>query len=330
MTSVIDVRRTAALRRAAVRATFAPSVHNTQPWRFRLRENELNVYADRSRQLKILDPNSRQLTVSCGSALMNARVSIASSGFGARVERLPDDAQPDLLARITTTDEQDTRTAGLADLDGVVEMRHTNRRRFADDEVPSAVLEVLELAAAVEDSVLFVIRREGHRLAVAMLSQRADALENANAAYRAEMRAWTTEDPRRSDGVPARAVAHVDGVVQDEVPLRDFDTHGTAYLPADTHSTHSQCLVLLGTAGDRPIDWLRGGEALERVLLEITKRGFVAGPLTQAVEMPFARAGLRAELGLTVYPQVLLRVGRAPMTPASRRRRLVDVLVEDA
>jgi hypothetical protein len=329
MTAVVDVQRTSALRRAAVRATFAPSIHNTQPWRFLLREGGLSVYADRGRQLKTLDPASRQLMISCGSALMNARVSIAASGYGARVERYPDVAQPDLVARITTTDDQDM-SAGFAALDGVVELRQTNRRRFSDELVPAEILAALEAAAAAEDSDLFVVRRESHRLAVARLARKADALENADPAYRAELRAWTTDDHGRRDGVRGMAVPHVDGLVEDEVPLRDFDTAGSGYLPADTHSTHSQCLVILGTAGDRPIDWLRAGEALERILLEITKRGFVAGPVNQAVEVQSTRAALRTELGLSMYPQMLLRIGQAPLTPAARRRRLVDVLVEEA
>jgi hypothetical protein len=77
------------------------------------------------------------------------------------------------------------------------------------------------------------------------------------------------------------------------------------------------------------MDWLRAGEALERVFLEITRHGFTASPLTQVTEVPSTRAQLRRELGLVTYPHVLLRIGRAAITPASPRRRLVDVLVED-
>jgi hypothetical protein len=89
-----------------------------------------------------------------------------------------------------------------------------------------------------------------------------------------------------------------------------------------------QTLVLLCTTGDSPAEWVRAGEALERILLEITRHGYAASPLTQITEVPAARAQLRAELALPGYPHVLLRVGRAPVTPASRRRRLVDVLVD--
>jgi hypothetical protein len=85
---------------------------------------------------------------------------------------------------------------------------------------------------------------------------------------------------------------------------------------------------VLCTAGDGPGDWLRAGEALERVLLAITRHGFTASPLTQVTEVPTTRARLRAELGLIGYPQILLRVGQAAVAPSSRRRRLVDVIVE--
>lgn len=101
-----------------------------------------------------------------------------------------------------------------------------------------------------------------------------------------------------------------------------------AYLAEPTppaRRTH-ECLLLLGTRQDTPAAWLRAGEALERVLLEITKRGYVASPITQLIEVATTNAQLRAELELTMHPHVLLRVGRAPPTPASRRRQFVDML----
>ena len=319
-----------ALRRAAVRATLAPSVHNTQPWRFHLRHDELDIYADRSRQLGVLDPTGRQLIISCGCALFNARVSLTADDVAVTIRRFPDESRSDLLATLTYAAGEPTESAALARLERVIQERQTNRRRFSDDEVPAAVLDELEAAAAAESAQLFVIRDPDQRMTVASLSQHADAIENLNPAYRAELRAWTSEDPARRDGVPPVAVPHVDGTSGDEVPIRDFDSHGHGYLPADTRSSRNQCLVLLCTGGDRPADWLRAGEALERVLLEVARLGYAASPLTQITEVPSARTQLRNELGLQGYPHVLLRIGRAAATPGSRRRRLVDVIVEES
>src|SRR3954447_15170082 len=323
----LSTSRSMVLRRAAVRATLAPSVHNTQPWRLHLREEQLDVYVDRRRQLAVLDPTSRQMIISVGCAVMNARVSAAGDGVGIEVRHFPDAQRPDLLASLVGTG--DAADGSLAALDHVIELRQTNRRQFADDDVPPSVMQVLEKAAEEEGANLFVVRDDDQRATVATLSQHADNVENLNPAYRAELRAWTTDDPSRRDGVPGLAVPHVDGSAEDEGPIRGFATRGTGGLPPVTRSSKDQCLVLLCTNADKVADWLRAGEALERVLLEITRHGFSASPLTQVTEVPSARAQLRSRLGLIGYPHVLLRIGRAPVTPASRRRRLVNVLVEE-
>ncbi len=327
MSTPVHTKHAQALRQAAVRATLAPSVHNTQPWRFVITHGTLEIHANWTRKLRVLDPTGRQLLISCGCALFNARVALAAAGYDAVVERFPDSAQPDLLARLTLPAES-AEWLPIGALDAVVELRQTNRRRFADDPVPAEVIYSLINAAEAEGGQLFQITEAEHRLAAARLSQLADGEQNANPAYRAELRSWTSDDPRRRDGVPALAVPHVDAGANDDVPIRDFDTHGVGWLPVETHSSIEQCLVLLGTLEDRPAAWLRAGEALEHVLLEVTRQGYAASPLTQVVEIPRTRAQLRDELGLAMNPHVLLRIGRAAKTPASRRRRLVDVLVE--
>jgi hypothetical protein len=316
-----------ALRRAAVRATTAPSVHNTQPWRLRLKDGRLDLFADRTRQLPVLDPTGRQMLVSCGCALMNARVSLAGDGLGAAVIRTRRPLVDEPLASLDVIAEP--ADLELAQLDPVVEVRQTNRRHFSDEPVPQALLDGLETAAAAEGAWLYIVRDPDQRITVATLSRYADDVENLNPAYRAELRAWTTDDPSRADGVPALAVPHVDGTAEDDVPMRDFDTRGVGGLPGRTASSSNQCLVLLGTAGDSPVEWLRAGEALERVLLEVTRYGFAASPLTQVTEVPSTRAQLRRELRMDGYPHVLLRIGRAPTSPTSRRRRLVEVLTEE-
>jgi hypothetical protein len=325
-TTGIDV--SAALRRSAVRATRAPSVHNTQPWRFVLSDGRLEVRADWARRLRILDPTGRQLLLSCGCAVFNARVALASEGLAADVDRYPDAARPDLVAIIDATSE--SVDDAFARLDAAIETRQSNRRSFDHEAVPEDVVATLVDAARAEGAELFEVTHETHRRAVARLSQRADGIENAQPAYRAELRRWTTDDPGRVDGVPASAVPRIDEDSVDEVPIRDFDTHASAELPARTESSAQQCLLLLGTNADNAGAWIRAGEALERVLLEITRQGYAASMFTQVIEVPSTRALLRAELGITMYPHILIRVGRAQPIPPTRRRRLVDVIIDSA
>jgi hypothetical protein len=317
------------LRTVAQRARLAPSVHNTQPWHFGTTRDTFTLRVDRSRQLHALDPTGRQMMVSVGCALFNARVAAAAAGLTTTVTRFPEPADPDLVARVHLTDATlSPDDQAIATLDPAIPLRTTNRRRFGDDPVPATLLDTLHAAAENEGARLVQVRGESDRMTVARLSQRADSLQYQDAAYRAELRAWTTDDPARLDGVPARAVPHVDAGSGDEIPIRDFDSTGAGWLPTDTRSTRNQCLLLLGTDGDDTLSWVHAGEALERILLEITRRGFAASPLTQVVEVPSARAALRSELRLTMYPHILLRVGRAPATAGTSRRHLADLLTE--
>lgn len=309
-----------ALEQAADLAVLAPSVHNTQPWRIGMHLDRMDLRVDRSRQLTVLDPQGRAMTQSVGAALLNARVSLAADGWAVDVARFPDPADPDLLAVVRPVTGSVDRT--LAGLGPSAAVRRTNRRRFAPDTVPEDVLRLLITAAAEEDTTLVPVTGEPHRRLVARLTQQADGMQNASPAYRAELRQWTTRAPASGDGVPSTVVPHTDGAAGDDVPVRDFDTHGDGALPARTRSSADQTMVLLATRNDDPQSWLRSGEALQRVLLELTRLEWVAGPLTQAIDVPVTRTQLRAALTWDAHPQMLLRIGRAEATgPVPRRPR---------
>ena len=294
MTATIEPDLAQAMRRAAVRATFAHSVRNTQPWRLVLSPFSLEVYADWTRRLRVLDPRGRQLLISCGSAVFNARVALAAAGYEAMVQRFPDLAEPTLLARLTATELRVDRVP-IGALDPAIEVRCANYQRFTDEPMPSAVVDTLIRAARDEGGELFPITQPQHRLATVHLSRQAAEVEDADPGYRAELRAWTTPNPLDRGGRTA----------------------------ADNGN---QCQLVLGTRHDTPAAWLQAGQALERVLLETTQRSYAATPDTQVTEVAATNELLRRELGLTMHPHVLLHVGRAPPTPASRRRRLVEVL----
>jgi nitroreductase len=327
LTTVSDQQSLRALRTAAVRATRAPSVHNTQPWRFVIGAESLEIYADWSRQLRVLDPRGRQLTISCGCALFNARVALAAHDAAVLVDRIPDGLRPDLLARVVTKPEKGGEAdVALAALASAIELRRTNRREFTDEWVPGDVVDRLCAVAVQEGAVVRRIETPDDRRATAALSRGAEQFERTDPAYPAELRAWTTDRLDREDGVPSVAVPRTDGGVADAVPLRDFDARGNGALPAHGRDAKRQCLLLLGADEDDTMAWLRVGEALERVLLEVARLGYAASPFTQVIEVARTNALLRETLKLTMHPHVLLRVGKAPETSSTRRRRLVDVL----
>src|SRR6478672_9324 len=135
---LMDTVLTTAVRRAAVRATRAPSIHNTQPWRFVQRDGALEIRADWSRRLRVLDPTGRQLLLSCGCAVFNARAALAADGLGADVERFPEPQRPDLVARVVPKDvgKGEVETLLSSELDAAIDVRRSNRRMFDDEVVP--------------------------------------------------------------------------------------------------------------------------------------------------------------------------------------------------
>ncbi len=328
MTSTTVPTKAALLHRAAMRAMRAPSIHNTQPWKFVLTEDALEIHADPSRRLSVLDPRGRQLMISCGCALFHARVAIAAAGYEPIVRRLPDSSHPDLIARVWIGRE--LHWPGGTALDLAIDHRRTNRRAFSDDPVPARVIHELEIAARAEGAVLFPITTPEHRSVVASLSNLADRIERGDPAYINEIAAWTTDDPRRLDGVQAASVPYAgDGrpPQRDPLPIRDFDVRGVGWLPSASGSDGSQCLLLFCSYEDDARGWIRTGEALEHAWLKLTNEGFWASPLTQIIEVGLTHERLRAGLGLAVHPEILLRVGRAPETVPTRRRAAHDVII---
>jgi len=313
-----------ALNAAVDRAMLAPSLHNSQPWRFTVHADRLDVRADRTRHLTSIDPSGRELVQSVGAALFNARVTLAARGWAVDVQRCPSPDEPDLLAVLQLVDGP--ADPGLAVLDPLIPKRRTNRRTF-DATVPTdAELQSFTAAAVAEDAVLVpVLTGEQHRL-VARLTQEADAQQRADPAYLAELAQWTNRAPATGDGIVAAAVPHVDGTATDDVPMRDFDTRGEGELPPSSGLGAERTMMVLGTLTDDEAARLRSGEAMQRVLLEITRAGWAVSPVTQAVEVPVTRLQLRTGLTWDTWPQMVLRIGHAGPTGATPRRQRADVV----
>jgi hypothetical protein len=313
------------LYRAAGRATRAPSIHNTQPWQFRVGPGWLQVLADSSRALPVIDPDGRERVLSVGAALMGARLSLAAAGLETEVELGPAEAsQPELMAtlRVTGTVAIDQVARRL---DAVAHRRSSNRRQFHPGQLPDDLIESLSRTAEAGGCWLYLVCETHERETVTALAQAAERAQEADADYRIELAAWSGGEPGRTDGVPAsavrRRVARSYLRAPGELPIREFDVTGSGQLPPPIHARDYDTLFLLGTATDRrPHDWLAAGQVLYRILLELTHAGAVAGIASQLVEVPGTRAAVRRQLRLPGPVQVLLRAGYAlPTLPTPRR-----------
>ena len=292
--------RMQALEDAADAAMLAPSVHGSQPWTIVLHRDRLELRGDPERQLRTLDPSGRELVQSLGAALFNVRVALAARGWAVEVDRLPDPAAPDLAAVVRPV--PGAPEPGLPRLAAVVPQRRTNRRGFLAEEVPDELLTYLEAAAAAEDADLVPVRSAAHRRLVARLTREADVVQAEDPSCRADRTRWRPPPP---DAPAGRSTV-------------------------DSDSGADRTFVVLATRTDDPRAWLRSGEALQRVLLELSRLGWTASPISQVLEVPVTRADLRARLTWERHPQMLLRVGFADASPRAARRPRRDVVRNSA
>jgi nitroreductase len=302
-------------------AIAAPSIHNSQPWRFRICSGGIDVYADWSRRLEVIDPSGRELLISVGAAVFNLRVAMRRHGRLPRLRLSPEPAEPDLVARVVPGPPAapDPAVNALAE---AIPRRHTSRRPFAPTVIPAGVLDELSAAARQEGATLRVADPVG-RNAIFSLAHTADRRLRAQGGYRAELAEWTLPAHGRRDGVPPRAFGPWDAL--ETLPLRDFGlTQPMLHRRGERYEPHPT-IVVLSTEGDTVEQWLRAGQAMQRVLLVATVHGLVATPMSQPLEIQELRE-LLTDTTTGRWAQLILRLGYGEPTTPSPRRPLAEVL----
>ncbi|WP_067469855.1 Acg family FMN-binding oxidoreductase [Actinomadura macra] len=326
-------------RRAVEDAVWAPSVHNTQPWRFGVRGTRISLRADADRRLDVADPDGREMLLSCGAALYNLRLGLRALGHEPEVTLLPDPDRPHLLAEVEIgagepADEHARR------LHAQVRRRRSHRGGFRPDPVPASVLTAIRHEAEREGGRLIQAVDAHVKGALAALTGAAEHIQRRTPAYATEIARWApSPGTRRRDGVQHGSYPQHASCTQPHFPPRDF-ARGQGWgvkPPQDTDGSGGDevsltgVVVLLVTTGDAPADWLRAGQALQAVLLRAAEQGFSVAYHTQALQVPELRAFIRTHFCGDAHPQLLLRLGVPDSQElTSVRRPLQDVLVEEA
>jgi nitroreductase len=318
----------AALESAARTALRAPSVFNTQPWKWRISGDLMRLYADPARRLGVTDTDGRLLLLSCGGALHHVRTVLAAGGWPAEVERLPDDRRPDLLAtvRVVGRTAPDPVAASLA---GAISRRRTDRRSFGERRVgPETLTRLAELVEAEGASLYVVPDDRVPELALAV-DEAAD-VEYFSAAHRTELTRWTHRPAWTGDGIPPATA--VEPALR-RVPARNLLPSGSPGLRAGAGDDEGAAYVVIFGRDDRPLDLLRGGEAMSALLLQATVEGVSTAPISEAVEVAWPRELLGRLLpGGRGEPYLIVRLGYVDsdeVLPVSPRREVRETVVFD-
>jgi nitroreductase len=307
----------------------APSVHNTQPWYFRIvAEDRIDICArfgdgaeftmTGNGQLPVSAALRRELILSCGAALYNLRLAIRVTGHDLVAWLLPGYSGPPVLASVEiVTGRTERPTATEQELYEAIPRRHTNRWPYDDRHpVPLPILAAMQNAAATEGGRLRVLGRRQVRTWL-RAAHDADREQRDDQGCQPDLLQWTNGG---DSGVPAAAFGPP-GTFDDDhhlrrhlgrrkghAPIRDFqpctgpgsegadeaegpgrhDDRGKAETPRFERRPQ---LMVLSTDGDKPLDWLRAGQALQHALLTATRHGVSASFLTQPLELHDARSG---------------------------------------
>ncbi|WP_431898803.1 Acg family FMN-binding oxidoreductase [Nonomuraea sp. bgisy101] len=308
--------RSEAIHAALKAATWAPSVHNSQPWTFAVAGEEICVRADADRKLRVGDHAGREMLIGCGAALFNIRTVLRDRGWAPVTRILPDPDRPNLLATVRSgeavTPDETTRL-----LSGEIERRRTHRAGFTTLPVPDKLIEALVRQAAAENVKLVPA---GDEAALRMLAAATQVAQGARP-QDPEVRRWARPpDSPRKDGVPADSYPREPA--DTGFPQRDY-AWGTE---TDQSNAATGVVAIMTTRGDSREEWIATGQALQRVLLYACAYGVSATFHTQALELPHLREFLREELCSGAYPQMIMRLGFTFDVSRSVRRPLSEVL----
>lgn len=304
----------------------APSLHNSQPWRWVATASSVDLFVDPRRVVASTDRSAREAVIGCGAALHHFRVAMAAAGWRTGVERFPNPNDPDHLAKVHCT-PLDQPAQARRDLAAAISRRRTNRLPFRPPAQWRALEPVLRDCIDAASVRLDVLSSDA-RPRLAEAARLVENLRRYDDSYHREL-LWWTAPARKNEGIPESALLsesddrRVD--VNRRFPVDDLNEWSSA-------GTYDEAKILvLSTPEDSRRDALACGEALSVVLLECTVAGLATCPVTHLTELAAGRDVIRDLIGQAdVSPQVLVRVGMepegGPTSPPTPRRPVTDVL----
>jgi nitroreductase len=317
---LIDGERERVLLEAAIAA---PSVHNMQPWQFAVGPRRIELWADASRQLRRADRFGRSLLISCGAALFNLRVAADHLGFHPRIRLLPDRAEPALVA-VLEVDHRHPRAGLLDELYPAIWHRRTNRFPFEERAVSPTAIGRMSDAAKLENCLLRVYTEPFEVERIVDLLHDAEFEERADPGIARERAALVGagRTANQLEGVPEASLGP--RPTSSRTPFRDLGGDADLDRPLAAFE-RTPTVGVLSTLHDHPADWVRAGQALQRVLLLATNEGLSASFMNQPLEQLELRWLVRSPLSGIGQAQMLMRMGYGVAVPPTPRHPMADL-----
>ncbi len=300
-------------------AVLAPSLHNTQPWNFTVRGNEIRVLANRNRHLPVADPDSRELYISVGCALENLLIAAKHFGLNANVTYFPDPKDEVWVATITLKENGQTSSLADQELFHAIALRHTNRQTYANK--PLNERDVQRLRACLQESNITLQLTHDHEIKqqVDALVISADISQFADPDYRDELNKWITQGEFGYRWLIARV---------GQLATTYLASHHKPTKPDADIVLNAPMLALLSTTSDDRLAQVQSGQVFERIALHATTLNIGVQPLSQILQV----SELKPELsklfsGAATYPQMAFRLGYTDVAQDATARKQVNSVI---
>lgn len=312
------------LREIVRYATLAPNGHNTQPWKFAIKDNAIEIYPDFTRRLSVVDPNDRELWISLGCALENMLLAAVASGYATNV------TYPDTNDVIIVNLSKDSPNP--SQLFNSIPVRQNTRSEYDGQPVNQVDLDTLQKMQSESGVVLqFLTNSDSIETALEYVNQ-GNLIQYANADFINELIEWLRFNKKEAlntrDGLFSRCSGNP------EVPRwlgKSFVSGTKPQQQADLDAKKlrsSAGAVVIASESDDKTGWVRTGQVYERLALQMTSLNIKSALLNQPIEVANFRSQFQNAIGLgNANPQLLVRFGYAEALPHSMRRPVDQVLL---
>lgn len=306
-------------------ATLAANGHNTQPWKFKVLENAIEIHPDTSRRLAVVDPQDREQWISLGCALENLVIAAEAAGYANEID-YPVDAQGFIKVNLHS---KMPKTSALFE---AIPVRQSTRSEYRVEKVSADILAQVHAVATEPGVALQFIEGKDEIEHVLDYVNQGNLQQYADKAFVDELIHWLRFNKKE-------AMSSMDGLYtkctgNPTVPrwLGEMFVSGTkpqSQADADAKKLRSSAgAVLVSSESDTPESWVRSGRVFERLSLQLTSLDLKSALLNQPIELPELRGQFQTAMGLGKnQPQLLLRYGVADAMPYSLRRPVEDILI---
>lgn len=306
-------------------ATLAANGHNTQPWRFHVEGNAIDILPDLSRATPVVDPDDHHLCVSLGCAAENLLIAATATR---RPGQLETNAEGDRIRYSFSRAE-----ARPHPLLAAIPLRQSTRAEYDGRAVPAADIEALRQSAETPGVRLILLSDRARISQVRDLIVAGNDAQMADAAFMAELKRWLRFSPRSAmaSGDGLFSATSGNPVLPDFLGGIAFDTFFAAGAESDKYArqidSSAGIAIFLAEREDKA-HWIAVGRACQRFALAATASGLKHAFVNQPVEVALLRPELAALIGEGgMRPDIIMRFGYGPTLPFSPRRPVNAVLV---